>query len=60
MTATILPVPVGAASVINLPRLATNFNPSLKEKALAFTSAVYSPRLNPARCVGWIPSEARS
>lgn len=31
---------------------------SLKEKALAFTSAVYSPRLNPATIDGCIPTEA--
>ena len=55
MTATIFPLPAGAAVSINSPRLATKETASSKERAPAATRAEYSPRERPATISGVMP-----
>ena len=47
ITATILPLPRGAAFAIKCPRLATRLTAVLKSSAPLATSAEYSPKLKP-------------
>ena len=59
MTATIFPLPAGAAVSMNSPRLATKATASSNERAPAATRAEYSPRERPATISGVIPFSAK-
>ena len=59
MTATIFPLPAGAAVSINSPRFATKATASSNERAPAATRAEYSPKERPATISGVIPFSAK-
>ena len=58
MTATIFPLPAGAAVSMNSPRFATKATASSNERAPAATKAEYSPKESPATISGLMPFSA--